>query len=223
MNQEVHEFAIAEVLPGKLNALVKNLTRQMGITDPNEAVRRVNAGEWTVVQAAVSPVLRVWKTIRVGTSVKSVAEFGCALERNDCRVSDWVLDMLSKKAFAVAAEEGDVNLALLSVSELGFRQGASYRDICARAIEIGLGLCPAEVGPQLRIQYTDQPRGEWVLIAMEHILEGIFYVGCDDRGRWLSSNYGLLNYHWAADERFVFRFPASALAVAGERTQPAVA
>jgi hypothetical protein len=43
-----NEFAIAEVMPGKLNALVKNLMRQMNITDPEEAVRRINSGEWFV-------------------------------------------------------------------------------------------------------------------------------------------------------------------------------
>ncbi|PIT98507.1 MAG: hypothetical protein COT71_00465 [Candidatus Andersenbacteria bacterium CG10_big_fil_rev_8_21_14_0_10_54_11] len=43
-------FVTAEVLPGKTNALVKNLMRPMEIDDPNEAVRRVNSGEWIVVQ-----------------------------------------------------------------------------------------------------------------------------------------------------------------------------
>ncbi|MDP2652397.1 MAG: hypothetical protein Q8O94_04635 [bacterium] len=42
------KFAIANVVPGKLNSLVKNLMRQMNITDPNEAVRRINSGEWIV-------------------------------------------------------------------------------------------------------------------------------------------------------------------------------
>ena len=42
------EFAIAEVMPGRLNALVKNIMRQTGASDPNEAVRLVNSGEWVV-------------------------------------------------------------------------------------------------------------------------------------------------------------------------------
>ena len=42
------KFAIAEVFPGRLNALVKNIMRQTGKTDPNEAVRLVNSGEWVV-------------------------------------------------------------------------------------------------------------------------------------------------------------------------------
>ena len=48
------EFAIAEVFPGRLNALVKNLMSQMAISDPNEAVRRVNAGEWVVIKVVES-------------------------------------------------------------------------------------------------------------------------------------------------------------------------
>ena len=48
MSKKNGEFAIANVLPGKLNALVKNLMRMMGISDPIEAVRRINAGEWIV-------------------------------------------------------------------------------------------------------------------------------------------------------------------------------
>ena len=50
------EFAIAEVFPGKLNALVKNIMRQTGETDPNEAVRLVNSGEWVV-----SKLIRSWR------------------------------------------------------------------------------------------------------------------------------------------------------------------
>ena len=43
-----NQFAIAEVTPGKLNALVKNIMTQTGTTDPNEAVRLVNSGEVTL-------------------------------------------------------------------------------------------------------------------------------------------------------------------------------
>ena len=42
------EFAIAEVMPDKLNALVENIMHQTGEADPNEAVRLVNSGEWVV-------------------------------------------------------------------------------------------------------------------------------------------------------------------------------
>ena len=57
----------------------------------------------------------------------------------------------------------------LSVKELGFNDGAYYKDICTKALELGLELCPAEVGPALRLVYKDQSRGEWLRIAMEAI------------------------------------------------------
>lgn len=44
-------FVIAEVMTGKLNALVKNIMRQTGANDPNEAVRLVNSGKWIVSES----------------------------------------------------------------------------------------------------------------------------------------------------------------------------
>jgi len=47
---EEKAFAISEIAPGKLNALVKNLMRGMNINDPAEAVRRINSREWLVYE-----------------------------------------------------------------------------------------------------------------------------------------------------------------------------
>ena len=56
-------FATARVYPGDTDALIKNLMHQMDISDPNEAVRRVNAGEWVVHPIAeASRVLTIPRT-----------------------------------------------------------------------------------------------------------------------------------------------------------------
>ncbi len=57
----------------------------------------------------------------------------------------------------------------MSAAELGFQTGTvRLAEVYARARQLGFGLAAAEVGPQLRLQYFDQPMGEF-LIAMEPI------------------------------------------------------
>ena len=57
----------------------------------------------------------------------------------------------------------------MSAAELGFQTDtARLADIYARAQQSGFGLAAAEVAPQLRLQFLDQPIGEFV-IGMEPI------------------------------------------------------
>jgi hypothetical protein len=63
-----------------------------------------------------------------------------------------------------------VELIAVSAAELGFQTDtASLADIYARARQLGFGLAAAEVAPQLRLQYFDQPIGEFLIIGMEPI------------------------------------------------------
>jgi hypothetical protein len=58
----------------------------------------------------------------------------------------------------------------VSPAELDFQTDtASLANIYARAQQLGFALAGAEVGPQLRLQYFDQPIGEFLLIGMEPI------------------------------------------------------
>lgn len=76
-------FAISKVFPGDLNALVKNLMRVTGVTDPNEAVRQVNAGEWELVRRwVVEPngFINISYTYTHATAaecLKKGGKFGC--------------------------------------------------------------------------------------------------------------------------------------------------
>ena len=60
-------------------------------------------------------------------------------------------------------------IVFLSVFELGFGDEASLHDIYARAVALGFELCPAEVGPALRLNYLDQPPGDFLHIAMKPV------------------------------------------------------
>jgi hypothetical protein len=87
-----------------------------------------------------------------------------------CHLEALANEIIGRPAFALSRTRTEVDLVVLSVSELGFgKQGASLNNIYARAESLGFALCPPEVGPQLRLQYLEQPPGEVLHIAMDPI------------------------------------------------------
>ena len=152
-----------------------------------------------------------WKTIKLGT-LKTADEFRKALKDNGFNISDWANNILGRPAFTAATEEIEVDLVKVTVGELGFKKGARRDQIYDRAKELGLELCSPEVGPQLRLQYQDQPNGEWVLVGMEPIVDSVggpklFGVARIGSGLWLSGSWGSTDYFWIADYRWVFCRP----------------
>ncbi len=116
---------------------------------------------------------------------------------------------MGKPDFTVASESTDIQLVCVTVAELGFPKGARRDAIYERAIQLGLSLVPTEVGPQLRRQYKDQPRGEWLLTAMEPITDSdgllsVFYVRHVSDGLWLSTGGGNPDFFWSGDFVWVF-------------------
>jgi hypothetical protein len=157
---------------------------------------------------ATDPVTSIWKPITIGNISRD--KLILILKERGINVGDWVADMMKQDAFTVAQKEEQIDLVNVSVAELGFDKATRYDAICARAKERGLELCPPEVGPQLRLQYLDQPLGEWIRVAMEAIRDSggllrVFSVGHRDDGLWLSSFYGKPDSLWFPGYRFVFR------------------
>ena len=110
----------------------------------------------------------VWKTITVGTFANSFALLS-ALDAAGCSVGGLAEEILARPSFTVSTTRTSVELFAVSAAELGFQTNtAPLADIYARAQQLGFGLAAAEVAPQLRLQYFDQPMGE-LLIAMEPI------------------------------------------------------
>jgi hypothetical protein len=156
--------------------------------------------------------LTIWKTIKLGTGFKNAEDFCNALEKAHCRVGYAAKAILTKPEFSAAIETTKLNLTVVSVAELGFEHGTAYEVIIDRAIMHGLELCPNEVGPQLRLQYLDQPFGECLHIAMRAIthLDGrrrIFGVDCDGGECSLFGLCGDLKDLFYPADRFVFVLP----------------
>jgi hypothetical protein len=119
-----------------------------------------------VRSAAAVPV---WKTITVGTFASSIA-LANALNAAGCDVENSAGETLARPAFTLSTIETNVELLAVSAAELGFETDtASLADIYARAQQLGFEFAAAEVAPQLRLQYFDQPMGEFLIIGMEPI------------------------------------------------------
>jgi hypothetical protein len=109
----------------------------------------------------------MWRTIELGTGLKTRDDFCQAYAKVNCQVEMGGRMLLGNASFAVAKKKTAIDLVNMSVEELGFQRSQTYKGICTRARNIGLALCPAEVGPQLRLQYLEQPKGECLWIVME--------------------------------------------------------
>jgi len=112
--------------------------------------------------------LQVWQTITLGI-YKGVDDYRDAMDSAGIKMRDSAGEILSQPAFSYARLKTEVELALVSAFELGVEVETSLSDVYKRAKQIGLELCPAEVGPQLRLHYRNQPLGEPLNIAMEPI------------------------------------------------------
>ena len=118
--------------------------------------------------AAQAPI---WKTITIG-QYKGANAIRAAIDAAPCPVAigDQADEILGRPAFPFSRMKVDVDLLVISVAELGFGpDGAALRDIYARAGTFGLELCPPEVGPILRLNYLDQPLGEFLHVAMRPV------------------------------------------------------
>jgi len=151
--------------------------------------------------------MQAWKTIKLGTH-KNADALRKTLEKN-YRIGDWANDILGKSSFVPSVKETEVDLVNISVAELGFKNGATRDKIYDRALELGLELCPAEVGPQLRLQYKNQPKGEWLRVAMDPIADSlglldVFFVYHHSGDLWLNAYSGNPVSFWQDDSRWVF-------------------
>lgn len=135
---------------------------------------QLRLGKTTSVGRPLIPVrsaadVPVWKTITVGTFADKFALRG-ALKAVGCGVGDSVGEILAQPTFILSATKTSVELFAVSAAELGFQdETASLAAIYARAEQLGFRLAAAEVAPQLRLQYFDQPMGEFLIMGMEPI------------------------------------------------------
>jgi hypothetical protein len=150
--------------------------------------------------------LPVWKTIRIGTA-QNKWDLYRALDAARCQLGDAAEEMFAQPGFSVSPGKIETDLMSVSLAHLGLAH-ASLQDVYARAQTLGFALASAEIGPQLRLQYFEQPLGEFLNIAMPPIetpggKPKIFVVGNGGAGLLLTgTEAGATEFHGTA--RFIF-------------------
>lgn len=146
---------------------------------------------WPIVEMRPEPTVAVadlpnfpiWRTLAVGN--KSGDALLAELKARRFKVSEEAEKMIECFSFVVSPEPREVDLVLATVRELGFSRHTTTRALWKRIEELG-SLCPPDLGPHLRLDYSDQIFGEGVAIAMDPItsyrdMPRVFWLDYDSR------------------------------------------
>jgi hypothetical protein len=120
----------------------------------------------------VLPTTAPRKVIRVGGH-QNKAALCEALRKGGFEITPEAQDIMSKPEFTLPEQVEEVEFVFLSLSDLGFREGATRQSIIHKAEQdYGLQRCKPADGPYYRLSYGEQPRsGECVMVAMTDITD----------------------------------------------------
>ena len=80
-----------------------------------------------------------------------------ALRARDVQLNRAAEVLFDDQRFATSSREYHVQIARLSVAELGFAHGATYAQLTIGATNLGFTQCPLELGPHLRLRLSQLP------------------------------------------------------------------
>lgn len=95
------------------------------------------------------------RTVDVGGLTKR--ELIEKLQQSSILINEYGKRLLADDKFTTSELKYSLPTVELTVGNLGFPDGATTVEIFNRAKELGLELCPIELGPYLRLEYLDQP------------------------------------------------------------------
>lgn len=137
------------------------------------------------------------------------------LNENKIGLNELALKFINHDQFTTSSSKKKLKTVEISVSDLGFPNGAIINEICQKANEFGFKICPQDLGLHLRLQYIDlsqpidPPRGNWQNIIVQGLTDepGFtqgFYLRRREDGFWLRGYRASLDYLWDPADRFIF-------------------
>lgn len=155
----------------------------------------------------------IWRTVQVGG--KSRTKVITELDAKGIKMTDWVREAIYRTV-VFSRRPRDIQLVRVSVADLGFKIDATTKQIWARAWNLGLQLCPAEVAPFLCLSENHHLEHGGYIFAMESICipgdetyQPLFQFIHDDEGQWLIDDESqcTTNEPWAPSLHLVFVAP----------------
>lgn len=144
------------------------------------------------------------------------------LEANGIRINRYAEEYFAHPGFVTEDWPPNVRVVILSPSELGFTEAASFGDITQRAIAAGYRLCRPATGFYLRLQFRDQEQSRNSVLTGLHqspdraVTVATAPLNPDDafpKGLYLRNLEGTLwlrgyrcdaSYLWSEDDLFAF-------------------
>lgn len=97
------------------------------------------------------------RTVEVGGLTKS--QLLQKLRQHSILMNKFGEKLFADDKFTVSDKIYSVRTVEIKVRDLGFSEGATIPQVYKKANQVGLELCPLELGPYLRLKYLDQPEG----------------------------------------------------------------
>lgn len=147
---------------------------------------------------------------RITIGGKTSIQLQKELQKGGFQVSSYAKSMMGSPDFTTQKNPEEIDLVRLKVADLDLPGNPTTDQIYERAKEYGLGLCPAEVGPQMRQSYKDQPYGECLYIGMKQVTDPdgsprVFGLRRGSDGLWLHDSWAGPARQWNPGCEFVVR------------------
>lgn len=162
----------------------------------------------------------ITRSVEIGGLTK--ARLMQELQECSILVNDLGERLLASDKFTTSKAKHLLQTVELTIGNLGFSNGATTPEIFKRATELGLGLCPCELGPYLRLVYLDQPEGSLgnsvrsnqapsgsITIASAPLIEDHsfpkgFYLRRIEGVLWLRGYVADDRHVWSSTDHFIF-------------------
>lgn len=169
---------------------------------------------------SVSRSERASRTVCIGGASKH--KLLASLRAAQVQLNPLALVLFEHTEFTTAEKISIVETVETSVAELGLQAGGTFEQILESAKLQELGLCPLELAPHLRLQFTEQPEGSvgypasqnraptgTLTVASSALTEDDdipkgFYLRRIERVLWLRGYISWAGHVWNPEDSFVF-------------------